>query len=209
MIVRGTGLPGQARHHPGMDRRRFLSTSLAGALVAPLGAEAQATRKTPRIGIVIAASPTSARHQVDAFREGLRELGYIDRQSIVIEERWAEGKPERFGDLIADLQRSPVDVIVVGSAAGARAAKNAVTTMTPVVFVAVTDPIGSGVVMSTALLGPAPDEKCPRCDLRDCLAQLDAVDLARLQVPVPPEPLTRRMGTRRDSGMSLGRAELH
>ena len=89
---------------------------------------------------------------MDAFREGLRELGYIEGQNLVIEERWAEGKLERFGTLIADLLRSNVDVIVVSSASGARAAKNAATT-TPVVFVAVTDPIGTGVVSSLARPG--------------------------------------------------------
>jgi putative ABC transport system substrate-binding protein len=132
-----------------VDRRRFLLSSLAGALAAPPAAEAQTTRPIPRVGIVAATSPAAARHQVDAFREGLRELGYVDRQSIVVEERWAHGKLERFTELISDLQRANVDVIVVASAAGARAAKDAATA-TPVVFVAVTDPIGSGVVQSLA-----------------------------------------------------------
>jgi putative ABC transport system substrate-binding protein len=109
-------------------------------------------REIPRVGIVASTSPAAGRQTVDAFREGLRELGYIEGRSIVIEERWAEGKLERFGDLIADLLRANVDVIVVGSVAGARAAKNAATT-TPVVFVAVTDPIGSGVVSSLARPG--------------------------------------------------------
>jgi putative ABC transport system substrate-binding protein len=86
---------------------------------------------------------------VDAFREGLRELGHIEGHSIVIEERWAEGNLERFGDLIDELLRSKVDVIVVASAPGARAAKKAAAT-TPVVFVAVTDPIGSGIVSNLA-----------------------------------------------------------
>jgi putative tryptophan/tyrosine transport system substrate-binding protein len=132
-----------------MDRRAFLGSLASGLLAAPRVAEAQERRAIPRVGIVAAGSPTSARQQVDAFRGGLRELGYIEGQSIVIEERWAEGNLERFGDLIAGLQRSKVDVIVVASAPGARAAKKAATT-TPVVFVAVTDPIGSGVVRSLA-----------------------------------------------------------
>jgi putative tryptophan/tyrosine transport system substrate-binding protein len=135
-----------------MDRRAFIATVAFTTLVAPLVGEARGTRKIPRVGIVAATSPAAARHQVDAFRGGLRELGYIEGQNIVIEERWAEGKLERFGDLIADLLRSNVDVIVVASAAGARGAKNAATT-TPVVFVAVTDPIGSGVVSSLARPG--------------------------------------------------------
>jgi putative ABC transport system substrate-binding protein len=132
-----------------MDRRTFLGTLAGGLLAEPLAAEAQERRAIPRVGIVAAGSPSSARPQVDALRVGLRELGYIEGQSIMLEERWAEGKLERFGDLIADLQRSKVDVIVVASASGARAAKKAATT-TPVVFVAVTDPIGSGVVSSLA-----------------------------------------------------------
>jgi len=83
-----------------------LATAVAFLLLAaPLAAEAQETRKIPRIGIVAASSPATARHQVDAFRGGLRELGYIEGQSIVIEERWAEGKLERFGDLVAGLLR--------------------------------------------------------------------------------------------------------
>jgi putative ABC transport system substrate-binding protein len=121
-------------------------------LAAPLAAHAQGARTIPRIGIVAPSSAALARHSVDAFREGLRELGHIDRQNIVIEERWTEGQPERFGHLIADLQRSNVDVIVVVSAIGARAAKQAATT-TPIVFVAVTDPIGSGVVERLARPG--------------------------------------------------------
>jgi putative ABC transport system substrate-binding protein len=135
-----------------MDRRRFLLTSLAGALAAPLAAEAQETRKIPRLGMVAATSPAAGRHSTDAFRQGLRDVGYIEGQNILIEEHWAEGKLERFGDLIAALLRSNVDVIVVGSSAGARAAKNAATTK-PVVFVAVTDPVGSGIVSSLARPG--------------------------------------------------------
>jgi len=130
-----------------------LATAVAFLLLAtPLVAEAQGTGKIPRVGIVAATSPAARRQSVDAFRRELRELGYIDGQSIIIEERWADGKLERFGDLIVGLLRSQVDVIVVGSSAGALAAKNAATT-TPVVFVAATDPIGSGIVSSLARPG--------------------------------------------------------
>jgi len=130
-----------------------LATAVAFLLLAtPLVAEAQGTGKIPRVGIVAATSPAAGRQSVDAFRRELRELGYIDGQSIIIEERWADGKLERFGDLIVGLLRSQVDVIVVGSSAGALAAKNAATT-TPVVFVAATDPIGSGIVSSLARPG--------------------------------------------------------
>jgi len=130
-----------------MDRRRFVAGSVA-LLAAPLVAHAQ-TRKIPRVGIVDATSPTAARQNMDAFRAGFRELGYIEGQTLVIEERWAEGRPERFGELIAELLRSKVDVLVVSSAPGAKAAKDTSTT-TPVVFVAVADPLGNGVVSSLA-----------------------------------------------------------
>jgi len=134
-----------------MTRRTVVTGSFA-LLVAPLFARAQGTQRIPRVGIVGPTSAVMARHQMDALREGLRALGYIEGQNIAIEERWADGKLERLGDLIADLQRSKVDVIVVGAATGARAAKQAAT-MTPVVFVAVTDPIGSGIVKSLARPG--------------------------------------------------------
>jgi hypothetical protein len=101
-----------------MDRRRFVLSSLAGALAAPLGAEAQETPKIPRVGIVGATSPAVGRTSMDAFRLGLRELGYIEGQSIFVEERWAQGRLERFGDLIAELLGSNVDVLVVASSGG-------------------------------------------------------------------------------------------
>jgi putative tryptophan/tyrosine transport system substrate-binding protein len=135
-----------------MRFRSLLTLVLAlGVLAAPLTAWAQGT-KVSRVGFLASTSPSAGRPFLDAFRSGLRELGYVEGQSIVIEERWLEGKPERSGDLIADLLRSNVDVIVVSSAASAGAAKN-VTTTTPVVFLAVTDPVGPGIVGSLARPG--------------------------------------------------------
>jgi putative tryptophan/tyrosine transport system substrate-binding protein len=82
----------------------------------------------------------------------LHDLGYIEGESIIFETRWAEGSAERFPDLIAELMRLKVDVLVVGGAAGALAAKNARIT-TPVVFAAVTDPLGYGLIDSLARPG--------------------------------------------------------
>jgi putative ABC transport system substrate-binding protein len=95
-----------------MDRRAFLDTLASGLLAAPLGAQAQGPRKVPRVGIVASTSPATGRETVDAFRPGLSELGYVEGQTIVIEERWAGGRLERFDSLIADLVKANVDVIV-------------------------------------------------------------------------------------------------
>src|SRR5262249_13172905 len=103
-----------------------------GLILASLTAHAQ-MRTIPRVGFVSPSTPSAGQQALDAFRAGLRELGYIEGQSLVIEERWAEGRPERFGQLITDVLRSKVDVIVVGSAPVAKAAKDTRTT-TPVVF---------------------------------------------------------------------------
>ena len=131
---------------------RAISAVVLLLLATPFNAVSQGTRHIPRVGIVAGTSPAVGRPNVDAFRRGFRELGYVEGQNIIIEERWAEGQPERFGSLIDDLLRSSVDVLVVSSVVGARAAKKATTT-TPVVFVAVTDPAGNGVVSSLARPG--------------------------------------------------------
>src|SRR6266542_386698 len=133
-----------------MERREFIVT--LGLIAAPLAAEAQQTGKIPRVGFVEAGSRSVNQHFADAFRRGLHELGYVEGQNITIEERWAEGRTERFPDLLADLLRLKVDVIVQASGLGAVAAKKA-TTSVPVVFVGVGDPVGLGLVESLARPG--------------------------------------------------------
>src|SRR5215471_8153295 len=109
---------------------------------------AQQPKKVPRIGVLHSGSPSSTAAQRDAFRQGLRELGYIEGQNITVENRYAEGVVE-FPNLAAELVRLKVDVIVVPSTPGAQAAKNATTTI-PIVFTGVGDPVGTGVVASLA-----------------------------------------------------------
>jgi len=134
-------------------RRAELIIALAvGLLTAPLAADAQPPPKVARIGFISPISPPAGSRNLEAFRQGLRDLGRVEGQNIAIEARWAEGRAERFPDLIADLIRSRVDVLVVGSAAGALAAKKAGVT-TPIVFAAVTDPLGPGIVASLARPG--------------------------------------------------------
>jgi ABC-type uncharacterized transport system substrate-binding protein len=136
-----------------MDRRAFVTGPLA-VVAAPLAVEAQEHQagKIPRVGFVEAGSRSANQHFADAFRAGLHELGYVAGQNITVEERWAEGRAERFPDLLADLLRLKVDVIVQASSPGAVAAKRS-TTVVAVVFVGVNDPVGLGIVESLARPG--------------------------------------------------------
>jgi putative tryptophan/tyrosine transport system substrate-binding protein len=132
-------------------RRKFLAT-LGGAGVAwPLAARAQQPAgRIWRLGILQPGAPPEP--LVEAIRQRLRELGYIEGRNIVLEYRWAEGKLERLTDLARDLVASKVDVITTLSTPAALAARNATTTI-PIVFTAVGDPVGSGVVPSLARPG--------------------------------------------------------
>jgi putative ABC transport system substrate-binding protein len=134
-----------------MDRRVFIGTLAGGLLAAPLAAEAQSAVKVPRIGYLapnLAASP----HLPEAFRQGLRDLGYVESQNVVIEYRSAEGKPERLPALAAELVALKVDVIVGPGTPTALAARQATRTL-PIVFATAADPVGSGLVTSLARPG--------------------------------------------------------
>jgi ABC transporter substrate binding protein len=96
-----------------MDRRQFLVTSLAVAFAAPFAAGAQHAGKVPRVGYLFYGSPGPSR-EIDAFRQGLRDLGYIENQSIAVEYRFASGQVERYPRLAAELVHMNVDVIVFG-----------------------------------------------------------------------------------------------
>jgi putative ABC transport system substrate-binding protein len=120
-----------------LDLRRRQLISLLGAAAAwPLAVRAQQS-KTPRIGVL---STQSADPRTDAFKQGLRELGYIEGQTIAIEWRFSGDRTERLADFAAELVRSDVDLIVATSSLPAHAAKSATSTI-PIVFVAVSDPV--------------------------------------------------------------------
>ncbi len=127
-----------------------------GLLVLLVGcvgmAEAQQAKKSPRIGFLIASSASSQEPRLEAFRQGLRELGYIEGQNIVIELRSGEGKPERLPVVTADLVQLKVDVIVTGGGTSTRAAKDATITI-PIVMTQDPDPVASGFVASLARPG--------------------------------------------------------
>jgi putative ABC transport system substrate-binding protein len=135
-------------HFRQWKRREFI-TLLGGAAAWPLVARAQPSGKTYRIGVLGVFSYAEYRRQFDALREGLRQRGYEEGKNVVIEYRWAEGRYDRLPELAAELVKLNVDVIVVHSTPGARAAKQATSTV-PIVMAAVGDPIASGLVASLA-----------------------------------------------------------
>ncbi len=115
-------------------------------------AEAQQPKKIPRIGLLLAPSASFYSARVEAFRQGLRELGYVEGNNFVIEYRYAEGKLDRLPDLAAELVHLKVDLIVTASNDGALAAKKATRTI-PIVFATAADPVGSGLVPDLARPG--------------------------------------------------------
>ena len=117
-------------------------------LAAPLAAEAQPEGKVPRIGWLSASSPSANRHLRDAFTEGLRDLGWLEGQNIVVEERWAEGNYDRLTRHAAELVKLKLDVIVAaGPTPVIRTAQQA-TSMIPIVMAVGIDPVGQGFISS-------------------------------------------------------------
>jgi putative tryptophan/tyrosine transport system substrate-binding protein len=127
--------------------------ALCSLLLAPCCAvEAQQPTKIPRIGYLTGATAEGQSARIEAFQQGLRDLGYIEGKNIVIEYRYAEEKLERLPALAVDLVRLKVDVIVTGGGGNTRAAKEATTTI-PIVMAQDTDPVGNGFVASLARPG--------------------------------------------------------
>src|SRR6266487_1005023 len=137
-----------------IERCTFMALVSGGFLAAPLAVEAQPVGKVARVGVLGDTSPPveTSYSGIDAFLQGLRDLGYNEGRQVTIEYRWAEGQRDRLPDLAADLVRSRVDVVLALGPASARAAKNATTT-TPIVFVGSGDPIAEGLVSSLARPG--------------------------------------------------------
>jgi putative ABC transport system substrate-binding protein len=115
-------------------------------------AEAQQPGKVYRIGTLENSSPSGRVHLWEAFRQGLRELGYVEGKNIALEQRWAEGKRDRLPGLAAELVRLKVDVIVTAATAPALAAKKATSTI-PIVMASQSDPVGTGLIVSLARPG--------------------------------------------------------
>jgi putative tryptophan/tyrosine transport system substrate-binding protein len=137
----------------GMKKVALLSILVVAVqLAVAVIAEAQQPAKVPRIGYLTGATPDGQSARTEAFRQGLRELGYVEGKSVVIEYRYAEGKLDRLPALAAELVRLKVDVIVTGGGIITRPAKEATATI-PIVMAQDDDPVGNGFVASLARPG--------------------------------------------------------
>jgi ABC-type uncharacterized transport system substrate-binding protein len=130
-----------------ISRRAFVAGAVT-AVAAPRSAAAQQTGKVYRIGFLWD-TPTVWPHALEAFRQGLRDLGWVEGQNIAVEYRWTEGRFDRLPSLVEELVRLKVDLIVAPTSIYTGAAKRATSTI-PIVFASHADPIGSGHVASLA-----------------------------------------------------------
>ena len=130
-------------------------TLVVGLLSAPLAAEAQPAGKVYRIGCLHLGPREPSAHLLKALEEGLRELGYVQGQNLVIEYRFADGKAERLADLAAELVRLKPDVIIASLNPVIAAVKRATATI-PVVFPSAVSPVEEGLIASLAQPGTSP-----------------------------------------------------
>jgi putative tryptophan/tyrosine transport system substrate-binding protein len=126
-----------------MHQKLFALAVWAMLFALCFSAQAQQATKIPRIAYLAGSSPSAIAARTDAFRQGLRELGYVEGKNIVIESRYAEEKVDRIPALAAELVRLKVDVIVTAGGTSTRSAKEATVTI-PIVMVQDNDPVGNG-----------------------------------------------------------------
>jgi putative ABC transport system substrate-binding protein len=199
-----------------MNRRVFFSVLSGSLLAAPLAAEAQPAGKVPRIGILTLASSAST-PILQAFRAGLRELGYVESQNIALEFRFAHGQPDTLASLAAELVRQDMDVIVADGGQAALAAKSA-TQRIPIVMGAVGDPVKVGLVTSLARPGTnvtgltllSPELSSRRLQLlREAIPQASRVAvLWNAGNPASKETLEQTKGAARALGVEVAAVEV-
>jgi len=166
-----------------MRRRQFITLLGGAAATWPLAARAQQPAKIPRIGFLGNSTATMEANLIGHLRDGLRELGYEEGRNVIIEFRWADGKYDQFPALVAELLAAKVDVIITAGTPATLAIKKATSTV-PLVFIAVGDPVGTGVVPNlgrpggniTGLSSIAPDLEGKRLELlREVVPKLSHV----------------------------------
>src|SRR5215471_6766273 len=133
-----------------MDRRTFVAILTGGLLAAPLAAEAQQPPKVPRIGFLRAGPPP--RDFVEGFRQGLRDLGYVEGQNMVIDYRFTDGTTAQLPNLAGELLQGKVDVVLASGTEAVLAMKTLTPTV-PIVLAGVNDPVDSGLVSSLSRPG--------------------------------------------------------
>lgn len=133
-------------------RKAALSSLSVILLATAVTAEAQQPKQVPRVGFLVPGSPSSYSDRIEAFRQGLRELGHVEGQNIIIEYRYTEGKSDRLPVLASELVQLKVDVIVTGTTPAIQAVKNTTSTI-PIVMAEVADPVAVGLVASLARPG--------------------------------------------------------
>jgi putative ABC transport system substrate-binding protein len=134
-------------------RKEIIGFALSAMLFAFCSfTDAEESKKIPRIGVLVAGQPPT-RPSLEGFRQGLRELGYVEGKNIRLELRWDEGSPDRWAELAGELVRLNVDVILAGHGAAALGAKQATTTIPIVIGAAGGDPVAAGLVTSLARPG--------------------------------------------------------
>jgi putative ABC transport system substrate-binding protein len=146
------GLPAQHRRNLKIMTKPFICMVAMVSLITASIAQAQQPNNVPRIGFQLDSPASAVTARTEAFRDGLRELGYIEGKNIIIEWRSAEGKLERRSELAAELVRLKVDVIVSAGPSVTRVLKES-TSAIPIVMAQDTDPVGSGFVASLARPG--------------------------------------------------------
>ncbi len=167
------------------------------ALAAPLAAEAQQAGKAPRIGVLSTLSAAFASPYIEVGRQGLRDLGYVEGQNIVVEYRFAAGRGDRLLDLATQLVRLNPDVIVVVGDRAVDAVKKATNTI-PIVMVSAGDPVRSGFISSLARPGGNVT------GLSSLLPELNAKELALLKEAVPKASRMAVLWNPNSSGGVLG-----
>jgi putative ABC transport system substrate-binding protein len=130
-----------------MKRRKFIALLGGAAVTWPLKGHAQQPRKVPRIGVLLPGTAASFALRTKAFLDGLRDLGYIDGQTIAIEWKWGQDRVEGLPELAAELVGRNVDVLVTGGTPAAKALKSATGTI-PIVMAIIGDPVAAGLVQS-------------------------------------------------------------
>ena len=135
-----------------MDRRAFISGTTLGLLAAPLAVESQPAKPVPKVAFLGNASSRLSGPSLEAFRGGMATLGYVEGQSILIESRFADGKPQRVPDLVRELLASAPDVVVAAGPQSLKTFKQA-TKSVPIVMAIISDPVEEGLVASLARPG--------------------------------------------------------